>query len=312
MGNTFFFGWEPALMAWLQANLGVFCVKLAVFLTLFGQETIMVLLLGYFYWCRSKEIGIYMGTNLFAVSVWNPLLKNIFLRRRPYFDCPEITCLKKVSENADLYDIAAQGYSFPSGHSSSAAALYGSLARWFKKRWLTFCCGILILLVGVSRFCLGVHFPTDVLTGWALGLLAVFLVPWLKTVLKKKWLFYLVLLLTALPGLFYCTTSDYYTSLGMMIGFFAGNLFEERFVRFQNTRSIPRSVLRILGGIGIYLGLNALLKLPFSGEFLSSPAFAARMVRTARYAVILFVDIGLYPALFALTTRIGLKKKPVQ
>ena len=75
-------------MAWLQANLGVFCVKLAVFLTLFGQETIMVLLLGYFYWCRSKEIGIYMGTNLFAVSVWNPLLKNIFLRRRPYFDCP--------------------------------------------------------------------------------------------------------------------------------------------------------------------------------------------------------------------------------
>ena len=96
--------------------------------------------------------------------------------------------------------------------------------------------------------------------------------PWLKTVLKKKWLFYLVLLLTALPGLFYCTTSDYYTSLGMMIGFFAGNLFEERFVRFQNTRSIPRSVLRILGGIGIYLGLNALLKLPFSGEFLSTPA----------------------------------------
>ena len=47
MGNTFFFGWEPALMAWLQANLGVFGVKLAVFLTLFGQETIMVLLLGY-------------------------------------------------------------------------------------------------------------------------------------------------------------------------------------------------------------------------------------------------------------------------
>lgn len=36
------------------------------------------------------------------------------------------------------------------------------------------------------------------------------------------------------------------------------------------------------------------------------------MVRTARYAVILFVDIGLYPALFALTTRIGRKKKPVQ
>ena len=45
-------------MAWLQANLGVFGVKLAVFLTLFGQETIMVLLLlalpGLFY-CTTSD-----------------------------------------------------------------------------------------------------------------------------------------------------------------------------------------------------------------------------------------------------------------
>lgn len=50
-------------MAWLQANLGVFGVKLAVFLTLFGQETIMVLLLGYFTGAAAKR----------SASIWVPI-----------------------------------------------------------------------------------------------------------------------------------------------------------------------------------------------------------------------------------------------
>ena len=46
--------------------------------------------------------------------------------------------------------------------------------------------------------------------------------------------------------------------------------------------------------------------MPFSPEFLESASFAAYLVRALRYAVILFVDIALYPLLF---DRIGKKKE---
>ena len=53
--------------------------------------------------------------------------------------------------------------------------------------------------------------------------------------------------------------------------------------------------------------LNTLLKLPFNKEFLKSETMPAFLVRTARYAVIIFVIIGVYPKLFPLYERIGKK-----
>jgi YegS/Rv2252/BmrU family lipid kinase len=68
--------------------------------------------------------------------------------------------------------------SFPSGHSAMAAVVYLTLgellARWLARRWLrAYLLGWamgLTVLVGVSRVFLGVHYPTDVLAGWAVGL----------------------------------------------------------------------------------------------------------------------------------------------
>src|SRR5207302_4145258 len=68
--------------------------------------------------------------------------------------------------------------SFPSGHSMLSAVIYltlGSLlARLAERRRLKIYCVavamLLTFLVGVSRVYLGVHYPTDVLAGWAAGL----------------------------------------------------------------------------------------------------------------------------------------------
>ena len=77
-----------------------------------------------------------MGVNVLVANVWNPLIKNIALRLRPYFASDKIQLLRKIDPDADIMDVAAQGYSFPSGHSSSAVAVYGSLAAHEKKNRL--------------------------------------------------------------------------------------------------------------------------------------------------------------------------------
>lgn len=55
-----------------------------------------------------------------------------------------------------------------------------------------------------------------------------------------------------------------------MLGFVLGVQAEQKFVNFDNTRNPLRSVLRVLGGVAVFFGLNTLLKMPFSSDFLNS------------------------------------------
>ena len=80
---------------------------------------------------------------------------------------------------------------------------------------------------------------------------------------------------------------------------------EEKYVRFENTRSPVRSVLRVIGGGVIFLGLNTLLKLPFSKDFLAGGTFPALLVRCARYAISCFTAFAIYPMVFKYTAKIG-------
>lgn len=300
VSRSFWLSFEPSFMVWLQGLLGSFGTAVASFFTMFGEELVIVGMLGFLYWAYDKEFGLFVGTNIVVGLVWNAQLKNIVLRRRPYFDHADIKCLKPVDGDADLYDITAQGYSFPSGHSSNAASAYPSLFAWRRKKWLLVIAVVLPLLVGLSRVCLGVHYPTDVLAGWGLGLLTVLLVGWLQRVVRQKWILYAALLATAAVGCLWCRTTDYFSSLGLMIGFFAAALFEERYVQFANTRCVPRMILRVLVGCGLFLGLNTLLKLPFDPAFLASATAGSFAVRTVRYAISSFCVMGLYPLCFRL------------
>jgi membrane protein DedA with SNARE-associated domain/membrane-associated phospholipid phosphatase len=85
-------------------------------------------------------------------------------------------------ERPDLWELIArpQTYSFPSGHAMVSMAVYGSAAYLLevafpRYRWgFRILAAALILLIGASRVYLGVHWPSDVLAGFAAGLVIVF------------------------------------------------------------------------------------------------------------------------------------------
>jgi membrane-associated phospholipid phosphatase len=59
--------------------------------------------------------------------------------------------------------------SWPSGHAALAAALVTSLSLSHPKAWIIAPGVVWAVAVGLSRVWLGVHYPSDVLTGWAIG-----------------------------------------------------------------------------------------------------------------------------------------------
>jgi undecaprenyl-diphosphatase len=90
-----------------------------------------------------------------------------FARVRPEFDVPTV---------------GTAGFSFPSGHSANSAIVYLMIALLVltpgaSRRRALIAAAIAALLIGASRVLLGAHWPSDVVAGWAFGLLWV-LIGW--------------------------------------------------------------------------------------------------------------------------------------
>ena len=303
-GRTLFFEWEVSLMSRIQDQVGPFGVTLSRILSMLGEEVILLLIFGLIYWCLDKKAAKQIGTCLVIGIMVNPLIKNVVLRRRPYFDHESIDCLKPVNDKADPYDITFQGYSFPSAHTLNSTIMYASLWRTWKNTIFKIIAIAVPILVAVSRVALGNHYPTDVIVGGILGLAVAFLVPVIQKRFRSENHFRIVILAISLLGLFYCRTDDYFTGLGMMMGFFVTIPFEEKYVSFKETRQPVECIIRLIGGCLIYYVSNTLLKLPFSKEFLASDQFSAHLVRATRYTVIVFLMFAIYPMLFRFI-RIG-------
>jgi membrane-associated phospholipid phosphatase len=131
-----------------------------------GSELVLILLVGLVLLLGWRgRWGAAAGLVLVAAGaqLLNDVLKATFQRTRP---------------NPTTFLIPAQAFSFPSGHAMVSAAFYGYLAYlgWhlFRRRavriaWVL-ALGLLVLLIGLSRVYLGVHYVTDVVAGYAAGL----------------------------------------------------------------------------------------------------------------------------------------------
>ena len=302
--------WEVGLIESIQNNLGGFSKVFGKIFAFVGGEMGLILLVVIVMFCYKKEVGQKLALLVAVMHAWFAMIKAAVKRPRPYVEYPDrVKALAPAAPQAELTDVAAQGYSFPSMHSGSVTAAYFTLAREIKKRWFWILTFVLILLVGFSRVVTANHYPTDVLAGWALGFVVVGIFDLIERFVRKEWVRSLILLALTLPGLFFVRTEDYFTSLGLLVGAIAAIPFERRFVNFQDTRNIWAMILRVIGAFAIYFGLNTLMKLPFGEEFLHSASLGALLVRSARYAVILFVIMGIYPKVFPLFEKVGSKGK---
>lgn len=277
--------WEFQLITLLQQHGSPFLDAMWSFVSFFGEEIIMVGIIGFLYWCYNKDFAKYLGYSMLTSIVFNGLAKNIISRERPFQSHDWNIENKKPS--------TAGGYSFPSGHSQGSSSLFVSMAIWLKKRWMTVIAIVIPLLVAFSRLYLGVHFPTDVIAGLALGVGFSFLCYWLYNKVKDKYLLYIITMLVGSIGLFFCRTDDYFTSFGLMVGVLSAFLFESRFVNFDYDVSWQKKILRLGCGLLILLVLKEGLKLLF--DLIVPGSLYLRMVR---YAIASFVGLGLYPMLF--------------
>jgi len=130
-----------------------------------------------------KRPAVLLMTTMAGAVILNFALKMSFERARPdpFFDTP-----------------LPASYSFPSGHALYAACFYGVLAWLITARiqnkslriliWLL--AVLLALMIGLSRVYLGVHYPSDVVAGFAAGVVLVLTVTLIDFTLKKRKVFF--------------------------------------------------------------------------------------------------------------------------
>jgi membrane-associated phospholipid phosphatase len=94
----------------------------------------------------------------------------------------------RMSEDviASLRANPPESWGFPSGHTSNAMALGGLLFLIAKKHWMKVLSVAIVVFVPLSRLYLGRHFLADVIGGYVIGLVVVFLI--YKGVIKSAWL----------------------------------------------------------------------------------------------------------------------------
>ena len=166
---------DTNILLWIHGAVPQTELVEAIFKTLtkFGSSAILlaiavVITLVYTFSMKLNKAHIFLLTGIFAAII-NSIIKQLAKRTRPILWTSPIE---------------VDGYSFPSGHALIAIAVYGILAYFlgekypYRRKAIYSLSGIFIFLIGFSRLYLGVHWPSDILAGWLIGGLILYIMIW--------------------------------------------------------------------------------------------------------------------------------------
>jgi membrane-associated phospholipid phosphatase len=154
-------------------SLGSWLLPSMQFFSQVGGIIFYMLIVPAIYWCVSTEAGLRVVLFMMLGEGFNDTLKVAFHAPRPYWYSSEVKVLS-----------IEPTFGIPSGHAQRAVIVWSALATWVKRRWFWVLAIGMIFLISLSRMYLGVHFPTDILAGWLVGILLVgvfILVEWKLT-----------------------------------------------------------------------------------------------------------------------------------
>lgn len=290
----------------MRDSLGEGVAKVVTTISDVVTSPVFYLIIAFVFWCVNKKKGLFYVFSLVWANFLNGMLKITFCVFRPWLLNTEIRPF-------DFSLTEATGYSFPSGHATAAAAIFGSIAWTERKRkWVFALCVFLCLLIGFTRNYLGVHTPQDVIVGIVSSILCVALFDRLLVWVDRKdgrefWMTGITLALL-LAGLLYTElrvypielngenvvdpisiTNDVYSSIGMGIGLMLGWLIEKRWIRFEVEGTIARKALRfVIGAVGMVLVYFGLKKVFYAG-------LGDHWGRLVLYFLTVFYVLAIYP-----------------
>ncbi len=198
-------------------------------------------------------------------------------------------------------------YSTPSGHAQNSVSLFGWITIKSKRYYVTIISFALILLIGISRVVLGVHYLEDVIIGWIIGfailLILYFIEPYVTSFLEKKsdMVIYGTLFAIGLGALIITTllfppetipgTDSFGAYGGLLMGLAISLPLEKRYVNFEiNPQDRKRLILRVIIGLVFVIGLMLGLSYVLPSEIL--------WMRTLRYLILAICGVLVWPAIF--------------
>lgn len=141
----------------------------------FGDIEFYIFAVAIIYWAWGKRRGVTLFLLLMGQGVVVSGVKVAAVQPRPYWF-------------GEVEGIGTRtSYGLPSGHAAGSLTFFGWLALEVRRWWMWTIAAIAVILIAFSRLYLGVHFPQDLLAGWAIALVALAVVPRLVDRYWDKW-----------------------------------------------------------------------------------------------------------------------------